>query len=551
MPEITRITVGKNDEATVVAEQLIDADNDTIIFSIPRGSVFSQSLNNFKLLKREGDVLGKEIIIESEDTVVRERAVKAGLEIGEAAPAAAEESVADVSAPRGAAARLPRGRNLRVKTASDERESEPVSRIARPKKKAPVDAEDIVDAEIEAALGDEPTRGEPVRPTRAKTGDFWRPRRVVQTIAAAAVAAGLFYVALFVLPTATVTVTAKKDAWGFKGTIMVDKSLVKIDAANAKIPGQVFTQKNTGVVRLPASGKRFVERKATGVITIYNAYSSQPQNIVANTRFVTPSGVVFRIVKAITIPGAKIENSQIQPSSITAEVIADKAGTLGNVGPVPRLTIPGFAKTPKAQGFYGELKEGTTGGFAGETRVATDTDIKAAKASGAKAAEELVRAQIAGQVPTGFKTIESATRFSIIKQVVDAIADESGVFTVTTEAQLSVFAFREQDVRDVLTLRRETEKAEYKVDTEQLSYGTAGENLLVSGKIALPVTYQSTLSYKIDTDALRAKVAGQAEERLSTTVLETPGVTGGNVDLWPFYVRSVPTNTDKITLVVQ
>src|SRR5574343_556215 len=91
MAEVTRITVGKSDEATIVAEQLIDADTTTIIFVIPRGSVFSQSLNNFKLLKREGDVLGKEIIIESEDPAVQERAVKAGLEIGETAPTANDE----------------------------------------------------------------------------------------------------------------------------------------------------------------------------------------------------------------------------------------------------------------------------------------------------------------------------------------------------------------------------------------------------------------------------------------------------------------------------
>ena len=95
MPDATRITVGKNDEATVVAEQLIDADTDTIIFNIPRGAVFTQSLNNFKLLKREGSVLGKEIIIESEDPLCQEKAVKAGLEIGESVSGAVEPDEAD------------------------------------------------------------------------------------------------------------------------------------------------------------------------------------------------------------------------------------------------------------------------------------------------------------------------------------------------------------------------------------------------------------------------------------------------------------------------
>lgn len=551
MPDATRITVGKNDEATVVAEQLIDADTDTIIFVIPKGAVFSQSLNNFKLLKREGSVLGKEIIIESDDPTVQAKAAKAGLEIGEVVATADDgQTSEDVEVPAVKGGRLPRGRSLRVRSA--EAEEEPVARIARVKKKSvpEPEPEPVVDAELPEEA-DEVSRGEPTRPTRHRTISFWTRGRVTGTVIALVVGLSFVYVAMYILPRAAVAVTTAKDSWKYSGSVIVDKNVAQVDTAGGKIPGQIFTQKSTATVKLPATGRQFIERKASGVITVYNAYSSQPQNIVANTRFVTPNGVVFRITKALTIPGAKIENGSIIPSSVTADVVADKAGEAGNVGPTARLSIPGFAKTPKYQGFYGELKEGASGGFSGTTRVATEADIKVGKANGAQQAEQLVRSQMQGQIPGGFKEIESATRFSITKQTVDQIADADGNFTVVTEAQLSVFAFREQDVRDLVDTLRAAAKADFKIDTEQLTFGTGSGNLLVAGRISLPIEYEAQLSHTLDVDALRVKIAGRPEEELTTLILGTPGITGGTVHLWPFYVGRVPNDEGKIEIVVQ
>jgi hypothetical protein len=562
MADATRIIVRKQDEATVVAEQLIDADTDTIIFAIPKGAVFSQSLNNFKLLKREGSVLGKEIIIESEDPLAQEKAVKAGLEVGEA-PAAPEEDEAEEEseveeevATRGVSLKLPRGRSLRVKEPEVEEEEEPVKRIARgsSKKKAPiVEAERVIDAEVEEVVQEQ--RGEPTRPERKRSPIVNRKRAIVTTVVMLVVAA-VASIGVFVLPKADIEVEMKKVKWEFSESIVVDKGISKVDVAGGKIPGQIFTQKNVVTSKLPATGAEFVERKATGVLTVYNAYSSQPQNIVATTRFITSSGVVFRTTKELTIPGAKIENSKIIASSITVPVVADKAGVAGNVGPTAHLTIPGFSKTPKFNGFYGELKEGTTGGFSGKTKVATASDIKAAKAEGSKEAEQLVRAQIAGQIPNGFRSVDGSSRFSITKQTAQQIADTEGNFTVTTEAQLSVFAFQEQDVKDFLTAKMVLATAgngDFQVDSETLKYGSLSATTIIAlgGKLSMPINYSAALSHKLDVEALRSAVAGKPESQLNSLILNTPGVTGGTVNLWPFYVGTVPSRVSKITIVVK
>jgi len=564
MPETTRITVGKNDEAAVVAEQLIDAETDAIIFVIPRGAAFSQSMNNFKLLKREGDVLGKEIVIESEDPLAQERAVKAGLEIGESASAQST----DEDPGSGSRGRLPRGRSLRVKVTADDEEA--VSRISRVKKKEVAKPAKEVEEESDDFVGsgkiseeeeeyvrrakNKQGRGEPVFKLRKKT-DPMRLGRFIKISLGVLVIVVLVYVGLVVLPRASVTVEIEKKAWETSLDLVVDKSLAAIDPTSGKVPGQLFTQKSSVTVKLPATGNRFVEEKAGGLLTVYNAYSSQPQSIVASTRFVTPDGEVFRITKPLVIPGAKIENGTIIPSSVTATVVADLAGTKGNVGPTAHLSIPGFAKTPKYNGFYGELKDGASGGFSGQTKVATEIDIKAGKAEGAKQAEELVRGSIANQIPSGFKAIDGASNLLITKQNISPIADNEGMFTVVTEAQLSVFALREQDVADLLAERYkiEPQNQNYKIDSSDLAYGTitGGSTAVTTGKIAIPITYKAELSYAVETDALAASIAGQRETNLQTIIFNTPGISGGMVNLWPFYVRNVPKNIDKIEIIIE
>lgn len=541
MADTTRIIVGKNDEATVVAEQLIDAETDTIIFVVPRGAAFGQSINNFKLLKREGDVLSKEIIIESDDESVQEKAVRAGLEIGQAVEPEAEKG------------KLPRGRSLKV-TAKDEDEEEPVRRLAKPRKKIEPEPEEV-ESEVELPRKTRKSEPEPVRPTKSHSrGNVWRFAKIGVSVA---FLGALAWVLLFTLPKAEIALSLESATWKLETNVVADKSISSIDVSGSKIPGQIFTQKSSVITKMPATGSKFVEEKATGVITVYNAYSSQPQSIVANTRFLTPSGIVFRLVKALVIPGAKIENGTILPSSVTAQVIADKAGVESNVGPIAKLTIPGFAKTPKYNGFYGELKEGTSGGFKGQSKIATDSDIKAAKAEGAKRAEKLAREQLGRQLPEGFKVIDVVTAFVVNRQTLAVLADSDGNFSVTTDAQLSAFAFKESDMKTFIAARRDSDpkNKDFVAHEESavLSYGAAtGPNtLFLSGKVAMPITYTVPLIHVLDEMKLKAAIAGKPQRELQTLILGTPGVVSASVDLWPFYVRSVPSSIEKITISTQ
>ena len=78
--------------------------------------------------------------------------------------------------------------------------------------------------------------------------------------------------------------------------------------------------------------------KASGSITVYNNYSTASVKLIKNTRFQTPAGLIFRVPADVVIPGKQGST----PGQVTVTVFADQVGQQYNIGPTPRLTVPGL-----------------------------------------------------------------------------------------------------------------------------------------------------------------------------------------------------------------
>jgi len=77
---IIRIHVDKNDEPVSVAEKIINVEAEEIFLNIPKFSKFAEFADNFHLIKREADALGKKLIIESVDDKVIEMSSVIGID---------------------------------------------------------------------------------------------------------------------------------------------------------------------------------------------------------------------------------------------------------------------------------------------------------------------------------------------------------------------------------------------------------------------------------------------------------------------------------------
>jgi hypothetical protein len=317
-----------------------------------------------------------------------------------------------------------------------------------------------------------------------------------------------------------------------------------------KIPGQVFVQKNNLRLAFDATGRKAVERKASGKILVYNGYSSSPQPLSLGTRFESPEGKIFKTTKAVTVPGAQIVEGKIVSSSIEIMVMAEKAGEAYNIAP-SRFTIPGFKGTPKYLAFYGESKEAMSGGFVGEVAYPTDEDSKKAKEEIVAKLNESLKTLILTQLPRGFKIIDGASDFNLLNQTVDKEADSSSKFYAFAEAQMSLIVFREKDLMDFLDKKMRTELGQdFAFKSNVLDYGLARLDIK-AGKMAFPIDFKAVSTRVIDADLLKGRILGKPDSDVKALLFALPGLESAKISFWPFWVKNAPTNTQKITISVE
>ncbi len=494
-----------------MVEKIIDADAKEVVLNIPRFSKLADSLANFHLIKREAALLRKKLIIESVDDKVIELAGVAGLDSWNPILSRTKRQFTDIVSSR--------------------------------QSKVEHDEDDTLKKKFVESVQ------KPV-PARSSRGERRAAVKRATWIVGSVLAAGaLFFVANSILPRAEIKLTTVKTDWKYNDAVIAQK-LVAVDPKTATVPGQVFTEKQTLQLSYPASGKRSVEQKATGVVTIYNAYSSDPQPLVATTRLLTPDGKIFRLAKAVIVPGAKVVEGSIIPSTLEADVIADQAGADYNIGPVTHFTIPGFKGTPKYSAFYAESKDPMAGGFIGVTAYPTDADLAKAKTDVAAKMQDALKQKIAAGIPADFKIIDGASKFTLLKQNVIAQPNSSGTFVISADGQISAIAFREADVVKMFEGKIAREKgADTEIKSSTISYGTARPDF-VAGRMSFPVTFAAVTSQKVDVEALRQQVRGESENDLKKTVYSLPSIQTIKVSLWPFWVKSVPNNDAKISIVV-
>lgn len=510
-----KITVNKSDEIAEIVEKIIETPETEIVLSIPRFSHLSESLSNFNLIKREANALDKKIIIESVDDHVVELAEMSGLTAINPFFTKNKRQFFDITVPKAASQKRRSETGFLMEKSSEE------PKLSRKK----------VDWQL---------------PKLPKIG-----RRFWWFLAGVLVLGAAVFLGVKVLPRARVVIAVQTQDWLYNDSVITDRTAVS-DVAKMAIPNQIFTQKKNISQKFPATGKRQVEKKATGKINVYNSYSSDPQPLVVKTRFMTPDGKIFLLTKGITVPGAKIADGKIIPFSIEAEVIADKPGPDYNIGPVKLFTIPGFIKgTPKYQAFYGESTGNMTGGFIGEIAYPTENDIKKAKAGVQDTLETNLKTALLPQIPKEFKLLDGATKYQVLDQKADGEADAGGLFGIFSEAKITAIAFKEDDLKMLLEKRAKRDNGEeFDIRSFSLEYGLTRADF-DRGLLSFPVIYKVLLARHIDASVLKKELLGKSETELKSKVFALPGLKTATISLWPFWVKSVPNNPKKVKIIVE
>ncbi|MBI5079443.1 hypothetical protein HZB06_02110 [Candidatus Wolfebacteria bacterium] len=370
-------------------------------------------------------------------------------------------------------------------------------------------------------------------------------------LAAIVFGAGIYWAVVF-LPRAVIKITVQKTNWNYVDSVFASKNAVDIDLGQKKIPAEIFSQTKNFTFSFPATGRKQIQRKATVKILIYNNYSSSPQPLVASTRFEAPDGKIFRLQKAVVVPGAKVENGKVVPMSIEAEATADKAGEEYNIEQAV-FTVPGLKGSPKYKGFYAESKEAARGGFVGEAVYPTEEDVKKARTEAVESLKNASESFVLSQIPKEFKIIDGAKQFYVNQEKLNEESDEKGNFNFFLEGTYSVIAFKESDFLELMKMlgRNNFNNDKLDINRSEAEYGV-GRTDFNNGEISFAVNFRADLWQLPEiSDDFRNKIAGKNEKELKDIIYSLPSIDRATVSFWPIWVGRVPSNIRQTEITVE
>lgn len=381
--------------------------------------------------------------------------------------------------------------------------------------------------------------------TPSKKFLFLRPKFLISLSIVLVLIGGLWFISPFISK-AQILITFTKTPFDFNDNITASKNISNININQKIIPAELFKNEQNLTQLFKASGKAYIKEKSQGIITIYNAYSSAPQTLVATTRFEAPNKLIYRLTKNITVPGAEIKDGKIIPSSITAEVIADKPGAEYNTGPIKKLTIPGFLGSPKYESFYGELKDGAKGGFVGEKAVPTQNDIALAEQKTKEILESSIKNSFLIKKPQRFQLIGDP-KVTILNIKTNTTTDEGGNFAVFGEAKLEVIGIKEEDVyKFLLEFFNNKDKKIIDLDVQYLNHIID----LTKGSVTFNLRAKGNFVEDFNSENLKKEIAGQSIKNVQNIIKNLKNLTSAKIIIKPFWVKTLPKDFNRINISV-
>lgn len=291
-----------------------------------------------------------------------------------------------------------------------------------------------------------------------------------------------------------------------------------------------------------------VSRKATGTVVIFNKSSQAPQVLVANTRLQTPDGKIFRISRAITVPGYTVQNKEIVPGSKEIDVVADKPGEEYNIG-VSDFTIPGFSGSPKFNTIFGRSKSPMQGGFSGVEKSVTKDDLQSAliKLNAEGEAESFALAK--SKIPVDSILIKQSIEYVVTDQSVSFVPDQGdGKFKLTIKDEIRGAMI---DKEQLLKFFDDAKlPAPFRIiNPDDLSLAMTGYQYEgSSGQIR--VTGNADLESLIDSDAIRNFIVKDRRAKSSDILGAFSQLSSVEVRFRPFWFQYPPTDLSRIDIIL-
>ena len=294
--------------------------------------------------------------------------------------------------------------------------------------------------------------------------------------------------------------------------VVLDREMiVSTGAGEYDMLGELVSISVSDAVSIPVTGQQQVQKKASGTLIIYNTYSTKPQTLIANTRFQAPDGKIYRISKAVTVPGGVMENGKLTAGSVEAVVTADVAGPSYNKE-LTDFTIPGFKGTDKFEKFYGRSKTPISGGFVGESKVVTQDDMDMAFNTLESSLKTRVTEDLNAAVPEGFMLREGTFEITTdVKEFSHQVGDPTDTLQASFTVGARGIAIKKEDLAVAIAKLQNLPAEDVEItNLDTLPIAVTRRNI-EAGNMALRLNGEVSLTWNIPEEALKQELVGVSE----------------------------------------
>jgi hypothetical protein len=397
---------------------------------------------------------------------------------------------------------------------------------------------------------------EKVRPVAKIIPERKTPRRTfIWVIATFALVGTAFLVANY-FSSATIEITPVT----YQGHLDTDFAAIKEGGASAVDAGTMMfhfislTDEKTKEV--PATTVQKVEKKASGQVVIFNAYSKDSQRLIKNTRLESVDHKIYRIDQSVVVPGVKIVAGKSVPGSVEALVYADAPGAEYNIG-AGDFTIPGFKGDPRFTKFTAHSKPDSpiSGGFTGTVNVPTDVDVKNAqdelKLALKPAAIEKARALIPADMT--FFPGSIVLKFEEVPQEYS----QSDTSKVSVKATVSVFFFDTALLTQKIASSALTDYQGNPVTVSNMlglsfAFVDPVDNVVLADipQVRFHILGDPVFVGKIDEQKIKLSLAGKAKKDFAKIIIGEQNIGKADATVRPMWKSDFPQELSKIAIKI-
>ena len=553
------IYVDVDDEITAIIDKVKASNSKVVALVLPKRASVLQSIVNLKLLKRSADNQKKNLVLITSEAGILPLAGAVGVHVAKTLNSAPEIPPPPIGGDSDAEtveedmSVVPLDDDVNEETPDLTKDAGTAASVgaladaAKHQSKSDHVLDTLnLESEEEADAITKGLKSKVVKNKHLKVPNFNRFRVILMI--SVIVIIGLIVLGVFVLkvwPQATISIKTDATTVGTNLSLTLDPQAQSVDLVSGDIPAKQISEQKTFTQTVNTTGQKNIGTAATGTIVMSAGACSAtlPNDVPAGTG-VNTNNLTYITLKDATF-NTVIQGHNCTWESNTIPITAQSGGSNYNTASSATFTVAGFPNVTAS----GSASNGTDNIISVVSQADIDSATTKINANNGGTALADLSNQLKGQ---GLYPI-TATLAAGAPQITSNpnIGEQGSTVTVTEIITYTMFGAKQSDINAVVdaSIHSQTSKIQNIISNgvNQGAFkqvGTSGS----ADQVSLVTT--ATVGPNISVAGIKQETKGKSAQDAIAAIKQNPDVTSVTIRLSPFWVSSIPSNFNKIIVVI-